>query len=396
MGALEGVKVLELGQVVAAPFCGVLLADFGADVIKVEMPGAGDNLRAMGPIVEERSLWYMVENRNKRSITLDLKSPRGKELLTELIQKSDVVLENFKPGTIEKLGFGWDKIHEINPRAVFVQISGYGQTGPYSQRYGYDRIGLAMGGLTYISGFPDRPPVRPGVSLADYLAGYSAAIGVMMALYHRDIGGSGTGQKLDISLYDTVFRISEFTALNYQLTGTVRQRIGNAFPATVPSGHFKTKDGKWVSIAVGNNRLFERFCRCVGREDLLERPEYATTTQRSASREEIDQACADWVAGHTAEECFRVMADEIPIGPVNSIADIMTDPQYEARHNLATVHDSQFGDLKVQNVCPDMSGTPGEIRWFGPALGEHNQEVYQNVLGLSEQEIDQLRTEKII
>jgi len=396
MGPLNGIKVLELGQVLAAPFCDVLLADFGADVIKVEIPGLGDNLRHMGPIVDGRSLWFAVENRNKKCITLNLKTKKGKELLCELIRKTDVITENFKPGTLEKLGFDWDRIHAINKKAVLVRISGYGQTGPYSKRYGYDRIGLAMGGLTYISGFPDKPPVRPGNSLADYLTGFSSALAVMVAIYHRDINGAGVGQEIDIGLYEPVFRTLEFTALNYILTGTVRERMGNAFPATVPSGHFRTKDEKWVSLAVGNDRIFERFVSCIGREDLLERPEYKTHLERMQNRTELDQITADWILAHTADECFCVFGDHVPIGPIHSIADIFTDPHYQARNNLVEVADKVWNKVKIQGVVPKMSLTPGEIKWLGPELGEHNFEIYSRLLGLTVEEIDELKQEGVI
>ena len=396
MGPLDKIKILELGQVLAAPFCDVLLADFGAEVIKVEIPGVGDNLRKMGPVVDGRSLWFSVENRNKKCITLNLKSKKGKELLCELIKKVDVITENFKPGTLEKLGFDWEKIHEINKRAILVRISGYGQTGPYGSAYGYDRIGLAMGGLTYISGFPDKPPVRPGVSLADYLTGYTAALAIMISIYHRDVQGAGVGQEIDIGLYEPVFRILEFTALNYSLTGTVRERIGNAFPATVPSGHFQTKDGKWVSLAVGNDRIFERFVKCIGREDLLDRPEYKTNIDRMRNRTELDQITADWILEHTAEECFCVFGDNVPIGPIHSIADIFKDPHYNARGNIVDVEDKLWNRVKIQGVVPSMSLTPGDIKWLGPELGEHNYEIYSQILGLTVDEIDELKKEEVI
>jgi len=396
MGALDGIKILELGQVLAAPFCDVLLADFGADVIKVEIPATGDNLRKMGPIHEGYSFWFGVENRNKKCITLNLKSDKGKEILCELIKKCDVVTENFKPGTLEKLGFTWEKFHQLNERTILVRISGYGQTGPYHNRLGYDRIGLAMGGLTYISGFPDKPPVRPGNSLADYLTGYSSALAIMFALYNRDSKGGGLGQVIDVGLYETVFRVLEGTAMNYSVTGTVRERIGNAFMGTVPSGHFQTKDGKWVSIAVGNDRLFEKFARCIEREDLLERPEYKNNILRMANRTELDEITEKWISEHTAEECFQVFADHVPIGPIHSIKEIFEDPHYKARGNLVEVYEKKFGKVKVQGPVPKMSLTPGEVKWLGPELGEHNEEVYSQVLNLSSEEIKKLQEEGVI
>lgn len=396
MGILDKIKVLELGQVVAAPFSGALLADFGADVIKVEIPGSGDGLRHMGPEVDERSLWFCIENRNKRCITLNLKSEKGKEMLTELIKWSDVILENFKPGTIGRLGFSWEKIQEINPRAVFMQISGYGQTGPYSQRLGYDRIGLGVGGLTYITGFPDNAPTKPGNSMADYLAGYSAALGIMMAIYDRDVNKTGLGQKIDISLYDTVFRTSEFNSLNYHLTGEIRERTGNTFVATIPGGHFLTKDGKWIALSVGNDRLFKKFSKCIGREDFIERPEFSTNELRSKNRDEIDETCKNWVAAHTYDECMTILEDEIPIGPIYSIEDIFKDPQYDERGNFAYVQDEKWGEVKIQGTVPIMSRTPGEVKWLGPEIGKHNEEVYSQILGLNDEEIKKLKDEEVI
>lgn len=396
MGALTGIKILELGQVVAAPFCGVLLADLGAEVVKVEMPGVGDNLRAMGPVKDKRSLWFSVENRNKKSITLNLKKEEGKRILAELVPQFDVVTENFKPGVFEKLGFSWEIIHRLNPRAILVRISGYGQTGPYKNRYGYDRIGLGMGGLTYITGFPDQPPLRPGVSLADYLTGYAAAIGVLAAVYERDIKGSGEGQEIDIGLYEPVFRIMEFTPLEYCLNGKVRERIGNAFPATVPSGHFQTKDGKWLSLAVGNDRIFERFAKCIGREDLLSRPEYKTNIDRMGNRAELDEIAEQWIAEHTAEECFAVLGSDVPMGPIHGIADIFGDEHYQARNNIIEVADELWGTVKMQGIVPNLSRTPGEVKWLGPELGQHNREVYGELLGYDARQMKRLADEEII
>lgn len=399
MEPLQEIRVLELGQVVAAPFCGVLLADLGAEVIKVEIPEIGDNLRNMGPIRPDdqgRSMWFAVENRNKKSVTLNLKQEKGKQILRELIQKVDVVTENFKPGVLDKLGFSWNEIRSINPHVVFVRISGYGQTGPYKNRYGYDRIGLGMGGLTFITGEEDRPPLRPGVSLADYLTGYSAAIGVLAALRLKDDKGKTVGQEIDIGLYEPVYRISEWNSLDYCMNGVVRERIGNAFPGTVPSGHFKTSDGKWISLAVGNDRLFERFSKLVGRTDLLERAEFATHPLRVKNRQEIDRIAEQWIAEHTAEECFCVFGDEVPVGPIHSIADIFEDPHFEARKNIVEVDDSRWGKVKVQGIVPRLSETPGEIKWLGPELGEHNEEIYKGLLGLSQSELIELQQNGII
>jgi formyl-CoA transferase/succinyl-CoA--D-citramalate CoA-transferase len=388
LGALSGLKVLELGQVVAAPFCGALLADFGAEVIKVE-PLEGDGIRQMGPVVDGRSLWYAVENRNKKTISLDLKTAGGKEILDKLIKEADVMTENFRPGVLSKLGFPWERINSLNPRLILARMSGYGQTGPYRNRAGYDRIGVGMGGLTYLTGFKDREPLKPGVSIADYLAGFSAALGILIAIYERDAKGGGQGQEIDIGLYEPIFRILEFTALNYHLTAAVRERTGNLFMATVPGGHFKTKDGKWVSLAVGNDKLFTVLMTLIDRKDMLERPEYKTQVKRQANREEIDELMRKWVEGHTAQECFDLLGDHIPIGPIHDIAGIFEDPHYAARGNIAEVADALWGKVKMQGVMPRLSRTPGEVRWIGPDLGQDTWEILEK-LNYTDKSIDAL------
>ena len=389
MGALTGLKVLELGQVVAAPFCGALLADFDAEVIKVESPD-GDGLRYMGPEKDGRSLWFNVENRNKKVISINLKSEEGKEILCKLIKDVDVMTENFRPGVLEKLGFPWEKIHGINPKLILVHISGFGQTGPYHHRAGYDRVGVGMGGLSYITGFKNMPPLKPGVSSADYLVGFSAALGIMMAIYERDINGSGEGQELDIGLFEPVFRILEFTALNYDLTGEIRERTGNAFVATVPSGHFKSKDDKWISLAVGNDKLFNKLMTLMDRKDLLERPDYKTQTQRQLNRKELDEATEKWIGEHTGKECFDILVDYIPMGPIYDIADIFKDPHYAARKDIVEVQDELWGKVHMQGVVPKMSRTPGEVKWIGPELGKHSEEILQKV-GYNAGEIEKFR-----
>ena len=391
---LRDLKVLELGQVVAAPFCGALLADFGAEVTKVETFG-GDGLRQMGPIVDGRSLWYSVENRNKKTMSVDLKKTQGHEILEKLIARSDIMTENFRPGVLAKLGFTWEKIKSINPRIILARMSGYGQTGPYNKRAGYDRIGVGMGGLTYITGFPDKAPLKPGVSIADYLVGYSAVVGILTAIHERDFLGSGLGQELDIALYDPIFRVSEFTALNYHLTGTVRERTGNVFVATVPSGHFKSKDEKWISLAVANDKLFTTLMTLIDRKDLLERPEYKTQKLRQENREELDAAVEKWISEHTARECFDLLGDHVPVGPIYDIKGIFEDEQYKARENIIEVEDGLWDKVKMQGVVPKLSRTPGEVKWIGPDLGQHTWEILEG-LDYSEQEIEVFEKQAIV
>ncbi|WP_455656754.1 CaiB/BaiF CoA transferase family protein [Phascolarctobacterium sp.] len=394
MGALSGVKILELGQVVAAPFCGALLGDFGAEVTKVESI-TGDGLRNMGPQYDGRSLWFNVENRNKKVISVNLKDDEGKAILKKMIAEADVMIENFRPGILEKLGFDIETIRSINPSIIVTRLSGYGQTGPYRKRAGYDRVGVGMGGLTYITGFQDRPPLKPGVSVADYLVGFSAAYGIMLALYERDIKGSGKGQEIDIALFEPIFRILEFTALNYHLTGTVRERTGNTFVATVPSGHFQSKDGKWISIALANDKLFTKLAQLIGREDWLEREEFKTQVQRQENRTEIDQYTEQWINEHSAKECFDILGDFIPMGPIYDIASIFEDPHYKARGDIIEVSDERWGKVKMQGIVPKLSRTPGSVNWLGPDLGENSLEILQE-LGYKAMEIERLKQSGVV
>ena len=393
MGALAGIKVLELGQVVAAPFCGALLGDFGAEVIKVESL-AGDGLRSMGPQHDGRSLWFAVENRNKKVVSIDLKAAAGKEILTKLIAEADVMLENFRPGVLAKLGFSVEKIRSINPKIILAQMSGYGQTGPYRKRAGYDRVGVGMGGLTYLTGFKDLPPLKPGVSVADYLVGFAAAYGIMVALYERDLHGGG-GQEIDIALFEPIFRILEFTALNYDLTGTIRERTGNTFVATVPSGHFQSKDGKWISIALANDNLFVKLATLIGREDWLQRDEFKTQIKRQANRAEIDAYTEKWINEHTAKECFDILGDAVPMGPIYDIASIFEDPHYADRQDIVEVPDKCWGKVKMQGIVPKLSRTPGAVKWIGPDQGENSLEILQ-ALGYAALDIEGFKQSGVV
>ena len=275
-------------------------------------------------------------------------------------------------------------------------MSGYGQTGPYSNRYGYDRIGLGMGGLTYLTGFPDREPLKPGVSVADYLVGYAAAMGILAAVYERDVIGSGLGQVIDIGLHEPVLRILEFTALNYDLTGTIRERVGNAFAGTAPSGHFPAKDGKWLAIACGNDRIFNRLAKLFDREDWLSDPKFSTNALRVENRKELDEFTRTWLGDRTAKECFEILGDDVPIGPINSIEDIFKDKHIAERENLIEVEDKYWGKVKMQGVVPKLSRTPGKVNFTGPDLGADTQDILLNVLGYSCKQVEQLTMNKVI
>ena len=388
-GPLAGVRVLDLGTVVAGPFMATLLADFGAEVIKVELPGRGDTLRQIGPVRAGTSLWFAADARGKQSVTLDLRRPEGRDLLLRLVTVVDVLVENFIPGTLDGWGLDAATLHAANPRLIVARASGYGQTGPYRRRPGYDRVGVAFGGLWHITGLPDGEPIRPGTSLADYLTGTFGAFGIMMALYHRDARG-GAAQEIDASLFESVFRVMEHTAVHYHLDGQVRDRTGNAGPA-VPSGAFRTRDGRWLALVVAEDRMYARLMRAIGRPDLAADPRYVDAPGRATDREPIEAAIRDWVAAHDAGEALAVLhAAEIPAAETTTIADIFADPHYAAREAIATVEDPALGIVRMQGVTPKLSATPGSIRRGAPLLGEHNAEIFGGLLGLPADELARL------
>jgi len=391
--ALEGLCVIEAGHAVSAPFCGTMLADFGAEVIKIEPPQGGDLLRGMGNF---KNMWFAVDDRNKKCITLDLRSEKGKALFAELLRSADVFLENYRPGAMAKMGFGWEDVQKINPRLIMASVSGYGQTGPYKTKPGFDRLGMAMGGLTYITGYPDRAPLRPGLAVADYLTGMFTLSGVLMALYNRDVVGTGKGQHIDSSLYESIFRISEATVADYSYKGVIRERVGNAHISTIPGGHYLTRDDKYLVLAVGGDKVFTRFAELIGRKDLVEDERFKNGEARHANRDIIDDIAAKWIREHTLQECLDAFGDDIPNGAIYSIADIMEDPHFKARDNVVKVDAGEFGSILMQGVVPKLSETPGEVRWAGPEMGAFNREIYTDKLGLSSEEVEQLRADGVI
>lgn len=394
-GPLAGLRVLDLGTVVAGPFNATLLGDFGAEVIKVEIPGRGDTLRQLGPVYNGVSLWFATDARNKRSITLDLRRPEGKALLLRLVAVADVLVENFVPGTLDGWGLDSATLRAANPELIISRASGYGQTGPYSKRPGYDRVGLALGGLWEITGHPDGEPVRPGSSIADYLTGAFGAFGVMMALYHRDARG-GAAQEIDVSLFESVFRVLEHTAMHYGIDGTVRQRNGNSSPA-VPSGAFQTRDGRWLTLAVAEDRMYARLMRAIGREDLAPDPRYLRGADRALDRVPVESAIRDWVAGLDAAAAMAILLDaDIPVAASATIADIFADPHYAAREAIITTEDPALGSVRMPAVTPRLSATPGGVRRGAPLLGEHNATVFGGLLGLSVAEIERLHDEGVL
>jgi len=393
--ALEGLRVLDLATFIAAPFCAGLLAELGADVIKVEQPGGGDSVRELGEKVNGRALFWALEARGKRSVTCNLRVPRGQELALEMVRQSDIVLENFRPGTLERWNLGFDRMQQVNPGVILVRISAYGQTGPYASRPGFGRIAQAFGGLTYLAGFPDRPPALPGsATLADYAAGLFGAVAALAAKQYRD--RTGRGQEIDISLYESIFRLCDVLALAYDTLGIVRERVGTAAHAA-PHNHYPTADGKWIAIACTNDRIFRRLTASMGDESWGTDPDFDVMEKRSARREEVDARVSAWSSRHTLAE-LRDLLDrtEVPNSPSYSIADAFEDPQYQARGTLMEYDDPVLGRVRMPSPVPRLSETPARVASPAPEVGQHNAEIYGDLLGLNAGEIERLRKDGVI
>lgn len=396
MHALEGIRVLDLGTYIAGPYCATVLGEFGAEIIKVERPRTGDNLRRFGTDTDcGDTLVWLSESRNKRSVTLDFGDPRGLEILRDLIKTADVVIENFRPGVMEKWGLGYDAIAELNPRAVLVRVSAYGQTGPLHHLPGFARVAHGFSGLAYLAGEPDGPPVTPGsTSLADYTTGLYGVIGVLLALRAREV--TGKGQCVDLALYETIFRLMDELVPAYQKFGYVRERMGADTVNVVPHSHYETKDGRWIAIACSNDVMFARLAGAMERPELAAEDQFGPKERRLAARGQVNGIVADWVASLPRDEVIdRCRKASVPCGPLNSIADIFEDEQYAHRENIVT-HDSRIGPLAVPGVLPMLSDTPGEIRWLGPALGVDTDDVLTGLLGRTAAEIAKLRDEGVV
>ncbi|BEU28517.1 CoA transferase [Paraburkholderia sp. 22B1P] len=396
MKALENIRVLDLGTFVAGPFCATILGEFGAEVIKIETPYGGDSLRKFGSDTEcGDTLVWLSEARNKKCITLNLKDVRGQEMLRELVKKADVIVENFRPGVVEKWGLSYEDVKRLNPRAVFVRISAYGQNGPNKGKPGFARIAHAFSGLAYLSGEPDRPPVTPGsTSFADYASGLYGAVGALVALQARE--RTGEGQCVDLALYESIFRLLDEIAPAYKKFDFVRERMGADTVNVTPHSHYRTKDDRWIAIACSNDKMFARLSEAMGRPELASEDMYGVKEKRLAARMEVNRLVSEWAMTLTAEELIARCVDrDVPAGVLYSIADIFQDPQYAARENIKYVK-SRAGRLAVPNVVPNLSSTPGVINWLGAALGEHNEEVYGSLLGVTKEECAELREAGII
>lgn len=398
---LAGIRVLDIGTLIAGPFAATMLGDFGAEVIKVEQPGRGDALRGTPEKSGKaaRSGNWLVEGRNKKSITLDLRQAAGQAILKELIAKADVLVENFTPGTLEKWNLGWPEVSKINPRLIMTRVSGYGQKGPYSKRAGYDRIALGFSGYMYPTGFPDRFPVRPAFATADYNTGTFAALATMFALYNRDAGGRGTGQGqlIDLGLYEAPFRITGDMMVEHARTGAVRERIGNRNPTFSPAGTFETRDKRYVQIAAGGDAVWARLAAAIDRPELAEDPRYKTSRERIARADELEGLLAAWIAAHDfADIEKRLVGGNVPFGGIYTAADIASDPHFAARENIARVPDAELGEVVMPAVVPRLEGTPGRIAHAGPPIGQHNAEIYEGLLGKSKAELEKLAAAGVV
>jgi len=398
-GPLAGVRVVELGMLLAGPFTGRLLGDMGAEIIKIEPPGQPDPLRDWGHArYEGRSLWWPVQSRNKKCVTLNLREQRGQELLLELAKHSDVLVENFRPGTLEKWNLGPERLWEANPRLVVARVSGYGQTGPYAPRAGFASVAEAMGGIRYINGFPGEPPPRLHISLGDSLAGMFAVQGILAALYRRDVLGGGRGQVVDVSLMESCFALLESMVPEYDRLGIVRGPGGTGLKGVAPSNIFKSSDGKWMVIAANADKVFGRLCAAMGQPGLATDPRFATHYARGENQEELEGIVAEWAGQHTAAEIDEVLnAAGVICGPIYTIADIFEDPQFQARDMLLKHEDPEFGEFVGPGIVPKFSETPGAVRWSATwEEGSHNSDVYGGLLGLSDSELAQLKEGGVI
>ena len=392
-GALNGLRVIELGQLIAGPFCGQMLADMGAEVIKIEPPGRGDPMRGWGR--EGFPLWWSVVARGKRCITANLRETSGQDLVRSLVAKADFVLENFRPGTMEKWGLGYDDLKAIKPDLIMIRVSGYGQSGPYSGRPGYASVGEAMGGLRYLMGEPDRKPSRAGISLGDTLAGVFATVGALAALHHRE--KTGEGQLIDASIFESVLALTEALVPEFTIENHTRERTGSYLPAVAPSNIYDCRDGM-VIIAANQDTVFARLCAAIELPDLKTDARYINHSARGGHQAELDALIQGWTRGRTIDEVEAIMiAHAVPVGKVYRARDMLDDPHFAARGALVDVVSSRWGSVKMPNVTPKLSATPGHIRWAGPdKLGEHTDLVLGELLGLSESAISELRAKGIV
>ncbi|MFX1279142.1 MAG: CaiB/BaiF CoA transferase family protein [Promethearchaeota archaeon] len=393
---LEGVLVIDFSTIIAAPLIGTLLADFGAEVIKVELPKIGDTTRGGGRFPGLRSLFWLTMNRNKKSITLDLHKKKGQDLARKLCSKADIVLFNFRPGVLEKWNLGPEVLQKINPDLIIGLVSGYGQTGPYKHKGGYDRTVSAFSGLTYTSGYPEHPPVRSGFPLIDYLTGYLGAFAVMAALYNRDVNKSG-GEVIDLSLTEAAFKTSGGALSIYSKTGEIYERSGNRIPFVVPAENFETKDGRNVAINANSVKQWEILAGAMGRSDLLKYKKFNSALNRFQNQDELYEIIGEWVKNYSAREIMEILEEVgVPCEKVNNIADLAEHPHMLQREAIIEYDDYEFGKILVPGIVPKLKNFPGQIRFLGTKLGEYNQEIYKEILGLTSEEIKDLEEKGVL
>jgi len=391
---LEGIRVLELGQLLAGPFCGTILGYFGAEVIKVEPPAGGDPIRRWRVLEEGTSLWWRSLARNKKCVTLDLKDARGQALVRELVKKSDVVIENFRPGTMEKWGLTQEALRELCPGLVYTRISGYGQDGPYATRPGYASVCEGISGFRHINGFPGQPSVRPNLSLGDTLAGIHAALGVMLALFKRERGGGG--DTVDVALYESIFNVMEAIVPEFDGAGVVREPSGSTLTGIVPTNTYLCRDGKYIVIGGNGDSIFKRLMEAVGRPEMATDPRYADNTGRVEHETEIDEVLAGWTSAHDSAEALAILENaRVPSGPIYSIVDMMADPHFKSRDLFEQV-EINGKPLKIPAIMPKLDEHPGKTHWPGPELGAHNEEVLSRLLGVPAKELAQMRADGVI
>lgn len=407
-GPLAGIKVLELGTLIAGPFCSRMLAEFGAEVVKIESPEGGDPIRQWRVLKDGTSLWWSVQARNKKSLTLNMKDPRGQQIARQLALEADIIIENYRPGVLEKWHLGFEDLKAVNPATIMVRLSGYGQTGPMKDLPGFGAIGESMGGLRYVSGFPDRPPLRVGISIGDSVAAMHGVIGAMMALRHRDVTGgrwngktgdaciAGQGQMVDVALYESVFNLMESLVPEYDHAGVVRERTGGALPGIVPSNTYTTGDGENIVIAGNGDAIFKRLMLAIGRDDMAGDVQLARNDGRVPRTAEIDAAIQSWCSTQTIASALEILkAADVPVGKIYSVRDMMSDPQFLARQMFEQHTFKDGTPIKLPAISPKLSATPGETKWLGPALGEHNDEILR-ALGYDDDALAQLRRDKVV